>query len=329
VFQNTAKLGTDSHDGQQRVALQLVVHAKEKFADGLLRQRSADEFVGGGSRVRKLVMSGISLRLALRLEATMGQLLLISDPRPLDERLGQKFFRLAPKRAGVYVMRDAADKVLYVGKAKNLRQRLQNYRVANPDRMPRRHLRMVREVARIEFQFCLGESAALKRESKLLRSMKPRFNRAGVWPGKTKFFVWRQVEERLELAVTEVPETGWQRYGPLGGNARHLHRTLARLLWLAMNPARSFVELPAGWAQGKVAEKLMIRCGNSAKKVAVALTDFFWEASNGFLPWLESEFTARTHPFERAVIVRELEVLKEFSARYRQMGKNRLQLALL
>ena len=162
----------------------------------------------------------------------MGQLLLIADPRPLDERLGRAFFREAPKRPGVYLMRDAADRVLYVGKARNLQQRLRNYRIANPDRMPRRHLRMVREVARIEFQFCPSEAAALKRESKLLLSLKPRFNRAGVWPGKARFLVWRQVEERLEMAVTEVPETGWQRYGPLGGNARHLHGKLARMLWL-------------------------------------------------------------------------------------------------
>src|SRR5271170_3063154 len=204
----------------------------------------------------------------------MSQLLLMPDPRPLDKRLGQRFFRHAPKRPGVYLMRDAADRVLYVGKAKNLQQRLRNYRIANPDKMPRRHLRMVREVARIEFQFCHTESAALKHESKLLRSLKPRFNRAGVWPGKTRFFVWRQMEGQLELAVTDVPETGWQRYGPLGGNARHLHRTLARLLWLAMNPSRAFVELPAGWAQGKVAEQAMIiHCGHSATEVTRSLDE--------------------------------------------------------
>src|SRR5712664_755369 len=108
----------------------------------------------------------------------MGQLLLITDPTPLAKRLGQKFFPTPPKRPGVYRMRDAEDDVLYVGKAKNLQQRLRNYRIANPDRMPRRHLRMLREVARIEFQFCPGESAALNRESKLLRSLRPRFNRA-------------------------------------------------------------------------------------------------------------------------------------------------------
>jgi predicted GIY-YIG superfamily endonuclease len=226
-------------------------------------------------------------------------------------------------------MRDAADRVLYIGKAKNLQQRLRNYRIANPDKMPRRHLRMVREVARIEFQFCHNETAALKRESKLLRSLKPSFNRAGVWPEKTRFFVWRHVEERLELAVTEVPETGWQRHGLLGGNALRLHGTLARLLWLAMNPSRAFTELPAGWAQGKFAEQAMIHCGHSAKEVARALAAFFWEAPDGLVPWLESQFTARTHPFERSVITGELEILKEFSVRHRQTGKNRLQLALL
>ena len=319
----------------------------------------------------------------------MGQLLLMPDPRPLEERLGGRFFREAPKRPGVYLMRDAADRVVYVGKAGNLQQRLRSYRIANPDRMPRRHLRMVREVARIELLFCADESAALQCESKLLRSLKPRFNRSGVWPGKTRFLVWRRVEvphldtatvgckeplspsfakassfagppadrtagrlalsplrgareffcdghrpplqpeERLELAVTEVPETGWQRYGPLGMEARHLHGTLARLLWLAMNPARGWVELPAGWGQGKVGERVAIQCGSAAGEVAGALAALFWEGADGFVRWLEGQFSARRHAFERGVIEGELEVLTEFSARHRRRGKNRRQLALL
>jgi excinuclease UvrABC nuclease subunit len=42
-------------------------------------------------------------------------------------------------------MRNGTGAVLYVGKAKNLRQRLGSYRVANPERVPRRHLRLMRE----------------------------------------------------------------------------------------------------------------------------------------------------------------------------------------
>src|SRR5436309_4873237 len=83
------------------------------------------------------------------------------DPQPLVERLGRDFFRQLPECPGVYLMRGAADVVLYVGKAKNLRRRLDSYRVANPDRLPRRHLRMLRAVVRIELQECPDESSAL------------------------------------------------------------------------------------------------------------------------------------------------------------------------
>jgi predicted GIY-YIG superfamily endonuclease len=259
----------------------------------------------------------------------MAQLLLIPDPRPLDERLGRRFFREAPRRAGVYVMRDAADRVLYIGKAKNLHQRLRSYRTANPDRMPRRHLRMVREVARIDFEFCPGESAALKRESKLLRSLKPRFNRAGVWPGSTKFLVWRAAGEQLEIAVADVPETGWQRFGPLGGGAGHLHGTLGRMLWLAVNPMRAFAELPTGWARGRIPGTAVIQCGRAAEQIRMAMDAFFWGDAGEFCLWLGAQFLARTNAFERGVIESEVETLKQFAARQTRTEKDRRQMALL
>src|SRR5215472_15766281 len=106
----------------------------------------------------------------------MKQMLLFPDPRPLIERLGAEFFRSAPTSPGVYLMRDVRDTVLYVGKAKNLRKRLGSYRVANPDRMPRRHLRMLRAIARIDLEECKDERSALARESELLLKLRPRFN---------------------------------------------------------------------------------------------------------------------------------------------------------
>ncbi len=119
------------------------------------------------------------------------QTLLLPDPRPLVERLGQDFFRQLPARPGVYLMRDAVEVVLYVGKAKSLRHRLSSYRVANPDRMGRRHLRLLRQVVRIELLECSDEAAALAKEAELLRTLKPKFNRAGVWAGPPRFLLWR------------------------------------------------------------------------------------------------------------------------------------------
>jgi len=259
----------------------------------------------------------------------MGQLLLIPDPRPLDQRLGRQFFRQAPRRPGVYLMKDARNNVLYVGKAKDLRQRLNNYRVANPDRMPRRHLRLVTEVNRIEFQLCLTESAALKREAKLLLSLKPRFNRAGVWPRKTRFIAWRVREDYLDMTVVETPGADWQRVGPMGRSAFHLQRSIAWLLWLALNPTRGFAELPAGWGRGDLMETTSIQCGGSVREVVAVLESFFWNDADPFLLWLGSKFTARTNPFDRRAIEEELEGLKEFGEKQKLKGEDQQQLALL
>ena len=69
-----------------------------------------------------------------------GQLWLFPPPRPLVERFGERFFRQIPDRPGVYFLCGRKEGVLYVGKAKNLRKRLAAYRVANPERLPRREV---------------------------------------------------------------------------------------------------------------------------------------------------------------------------------------------
>src|SRR5262245_38470202 len=78
--------------------------------------------------------------------------------------------------------------VLYVGKARNLRKRLSSYRVANPERLPRRIIRLLHRVTRIEFDVCPTEEAARHREELLICVLNPRFNGAGkVWPSETVF----------------------------------------------------------------------------------------------------------------------------------------------
>lgn len=258
----------------------------------------------------------------------MAQALLFPDPRPLDQRLGAAFFREAPRRPGVYLMKDAADNVLYVGKARDLKQRLNNYRVANPDRMPRRHLRMVRDVARIEFQFCPNESAALRRESKLLRSLKPRFNRAGVWPGKSRFIVWRTNGGGLEVGITETPEPAWRRFGPLNGSARSLHHALTRLLWLAIN-SKSIVEIPAGWARGRVPDMVTLMCSAKVGDILAGLEHYFWQTPETFLALLNTRCSKRTHPFEQAAIAADMDTLENFAQKRDARFHEPSQMALL
>lgn len=107
------------------------------------------------------------------------QLWLFDPPRPLVERLGDDFFTALPTGPGVYLMCGEAEGVLYVGKARNLRKRLSSYRVANPERMPRRLIRLLHQVRRIEWDVCPTERAASEREELLICVLAPKFNSVG------------------------------------------------------------------------------------------------------------------------------------------------------
>lgn len=259
----------------------------------------------------------------------MAQLLLLPDPRPLDQQLGPDFFRTAPRHPGVYLMRDAAGQTLYVGKAKDLRQRLNNYRVANPDRMPRRHLRLVRDVTRIDLQLCETEVHALEQEAHLLRHLRPKYNRAGTWPGKPRFLVWQTTAGTLQLSVVEAPGSTWRRYGPLGSSALHLHQIISRLLWLAANPARPLNELPTGWIRGEFMSTTAISCPDGLPNLVAALESLFWSEATTFITWLEARLITRTSAFERAVITHQLTELADFAAQISKRKGHRQQLWLL
>ena len=137
------------------------------------------------------------------------------DRQPLVERLGQEFFRRVPESPGVYLMRGATEAVLYIGKAKNLRHRLRSYRVANPDRMAKRTLRLINQVEQITWEECANERAALRRELELLLALKPRFNRVGVWQGRQRFLAWRTLPEGMELAVVDSVAHDWSCVRPV------------------------------------------------------------------------------------------------------------------
>jgi predicted GIY-YIG superfamily endonuclease len=260
----------------------------------------------------------------------MTQMLLFPDPRPLVEQLGREFFRQAPKGAGVYLMRDAAGAVLYVGKAKNLRQRLGSYRVANPDRLARRQLRLLRAVVRIELEEYPDEASALARESELLRTVRPRFNRAGTWPGPARFLAWRGTDQGLELAVLPAPEPGWLCHGPIGAGVVRLRAACLRLLWCALHPQRGLAGLPAGWFQGPYRQTASIPRYQAAPvdfKEAEARLSALWSGqADEFAGWLRARTTAAGHPFELASRQADLETVCEFHLR-REHSREKAQKA--
>jgi excinuclease ABC subunit C len=82
--------------------------------------------------------------------------------------------RHAPTSPGVYRMLNAANDVLYVGKAKNVRKRLTSY--ARPAGQPVRIERMIAATAAVEIVSTTTETEALLLEANLIKQLRPRFN---------------------------------------------------------------------------------------------------------------------------------------------------------
>jgi excinuclease ABC subunit C len=83
--------------------------------------------------------------------------------------------RLAPTSPGVYRMLNAANDVLYVGKAKNVKKRLTSYARVNAPQ-PARILRMIAATTNVEIVSTVTETEALLLEANLIKQLRPRFN---------------------------------------------------------------------------------------------------------------------------------------------------------
>lgn len=80
-----------------------------------------------------------------------------------------------PEKPGVYLMKDAEGAVIYVGKAKNLRNRLNSYftRFGHPDI---KTWTLLKKVSSVETILTASEKEALILESNLIKRYKPRYN---------------------------------------------------------------------------------------------------------------------------------------------------------
>ena len=86
----------------------------------------------------------------------------------------QDYLKTLDSSPGVYRMLDAQSRVLYVGKARNLRARVSNY--ARPSGHSRRIARMIADTSSMMFLTTRTETEALLLEQNLIKQLKPKFN---------------------------------------------------------------------------------------------------------------------------------------------------------
>ncbi len=80
-----------------------------------------------------------------------------------------------PLTPGVYQMKDASGKVIYVGKAKNLRSRVKSYFDRTVD-LSAAKKQMVEKIRDIETILCQTEVEALVLETNLIKHLTPKYN---------------------------------------------------------------------------------------------------------------------------------------------------------
>jgi len=126
--------------------------------------------------------------------------------RRFDRKFGVDLLRELPEAPAVYLFTDETGGVLYVGKAKNVRRRLAQYRNASRRKAHRKMREIVRVAYALEVRPVDSEAAALLRENELIREHRPEFNVDGAYDFLYPAIGSRSSGDQLWLCFSSRPE---------------------------------------------------------------------------------------------------------------------------
>jgi len=133
-----------------------------------------------------------------------------------------------PPSPGVYLMKDAKGQIIYVGKAKNLRERVASY-FGNPNKMTAKTVLQMQEVSEMEFVTVENEHEALILEFNLIKSHRPRFN-IDLKDGSSYPYIKLNITEPFPhfWATRNYIQDGSMYFGPFS-SAASVHNTIKLL----------------------------------------------------------------------------------------------------
>ncbi|SDF62672.1 Excinuclease ABC subunit C [Sporolituus thermophilus DSM 23256] len=149
--------------------------------------------------------------------------------QPCDgaSELEQKLAHL-PDKPGVYLMKDASGRIIYVGKAVNLKNRVRSYFQASRNHSPKVRA-MVARIADLEYIITASEIEALILECNLIKKHRPKYN-ISLKDDKSYPYIKVTVNEAYPrvYATRKVQKDGASYFGPYT-SAGAVHETLALL----------------------------------------------------------------------------------------------------
>lgn len=121
----------------------------------------------------------------------------ISTEKSFLAKFGEGFLTSVPTCPGVYFIYNESGQLIYIGKAKNLRRRLGQYKNAKRRRKHAKMRSIVAEAQRIEFKTLATDLDACLEETRLIQEHRPKWNVAGAF-----FFLYPMVGVRIENGLT-------------------------------------------------------------------------------------------------------------------------------
>ena len=219
-----------------------------------------------------------------------------------------------PEHPGVYRFYNSKDKVIYVGKAKNLKNRLSNYFQAN---LATKTNRMVHEAVRVDWTIVSTELEALALEFSWIKQYQPKYNVQFKDDKSYPYLALSLNDEYPMIFITRKDKRpGLKYFGPYT-NAWALRNTFDVLL--KVFPVRSCSSSNFSRAQRSKRQCLLGDIGKCAapcvgwisqeehKKLAGRLNEFMESGMENILPKLHEEMNtaANNEEFERAARLRD------------------------
>ena len=219
-----------------------------------------------------------------------------------------------PEHPGVYRFYNSKDKVIYVGKAKNLKNRLSNYFQAN---LATKTNRMVHEAVRVDWTIVSTELEALALEFSWIKQYQPKYNVQFKDDKSYPYLALSLNDEYPMIFITRKDKRpGLKYFGPYT-NAWALRNTFDVLL--KVFPVRSCSSSNFSRAQRSKRQCLLGDIGKCAapcvgwisqedhKKLAGRLNEFMESGMENILPKLHEEMNtaAANEEFERAARLRD------------------------
>ncbi|SDM55198.1 excinuclease ABC subunit C [Bacillus sp. OK048] len=123
--------------------------------------------------------------------------------------------RSLPSTPGVYLMKDSQGLIIYVGKAKNLKRRVQSYFQQSKNH-PQKIIKLVHNIKDFDYILTDTEFEAFMLECKLIRERKPLFNKMMKSPQAYNYIVFEmnQSFRTFEITSTKHERDGRIYFGP-------------------------------------------------------------------------------------------------------------------